>query len=151
ITISTENGFVEHSGPMRMVWQDEFLKGVIDKKTNQKSFQVYTSIVYSGDLRSYQTAKYQAAQGPQSVPTIQLRTEAANCEVGPCTYTEHIAFPIDEQLLRQLAAGYAPGHPSIWSYKLSARSAPNYTAGVSNAEIAGFLAKVDDYTNARPL
>ena len=151
ITISTENGFVEHSGPLRMVWHDEFLKAVIDKKTNQKSFQVYTMLVYSGDLRSYQTAKYQTAQGPQSVPTVQLGREEENCAVGPCTYTEHIAFPIDEQLLRQLAAGYAPGHPSIWSYKLSAKSGPNFTAGLSNAEIAGFLAKIDDYTNSLPL
>jgi PDZ domain len=148
ITISTENGFVEHTGPMRTVWNDEFLLAVIDKKTNRKSFQVYTSIVYSGDPRSYRTAKYMTAKGPQSIPTIQLRREAVNCEVGPCTYTEHVAFPIDEELLRQLAAGYAPGHPSIWSYKLSARSGPDFSAALSNAEIAGLLAKVDEYTNA---
>ncbi len=29
-TISTENGFAEHKGPMRMVWNDEFLEAVID-------------------------------------------------------------------------------------------------------------------------
>src|SRR5580692_6564713 len=34
--ISTENGYVEHTGPMRMVWHDEFLRGVIDRKTGSR-------------------------------------------------------------------------------------------------------------------
>src|SRR5271166_688183 len=50
-TISTEPGFVERTGPMRMVWHDEYLKGVIDRKTGQKSFQVSGFVIYSGSLR----------------------------------------------------------------------------------------------------
>jgi hypothetical protein len=150
-TISTENGFVEHSGPMRMVWHDEYLKGVIDKKTNRKSFQVYSLVIYTGDFRSYKSVKYSTANGPQSIPVIRLSSESANCAVTACTYTEHIVFPVDEALLRELAAGYVPGKPAIWSYKLSAKSGPDYSVGLSNAEIAGFLAKVDESSNARPL
>src|SRR5258706_13872705 len=55
-TISTEKGFVERKGPMRTVWNDEYLRSVIDKKTGQKSFQVYAWTTYSGRLRSYETA-----------------------------------------------------------------------------------------------
>src|SRR5208282_6576425 len=47
-TISTEPGFVERTGPMRMVWHDEYLKGAIDRKTGQKSFQVSGFVIYSG-------------------------------------------------------------------------------------------------------
>ena len=64
-------------------------------------------------------------------------------------YTEHIAFPVDEELLRQLATGYAPAKPVIWRFKLLAKSGPEYRGGLSNAEIAGFLAKVDEYTPAQ--
>ena len=150
-TISTENGFVEHKGPMRMVWNDEFLRGVIDKKTGQKSFQVYAWITYSGTWRFYETANYQTTNGPKSVPATQISKEMANCAVGDCTYTERIAFPVDEKLLRQLAAGHVPGKPTIWHYKIIAKTGPDFTGGLSSAEIAGFLAKVDEYTNTLPV
>jgi hypothetical protein len=150
-TITTENGYVEHTGPMRMVWNDEFVRGVVDKKTGQKSFQIYASIIYEGNQRSFATATYQTAGGTQSVPVIALSREVTNCAVGDCTYTEHIAFPVDEEYLRQLAAGYVPGKPALWHFKLIARSGPAYTGEISNAEVAGFLAKVDEYTGALPV
>jgi hypothetical protein len=149
-TISTENGFAERKGPMRMVWNDEYLRSVIDNKTGQKSFQVYAWTIYSGRLRSYETADYQTATGPKSVPAIQIGKEMANCAVGDCLYTERVAFPVDEELLRQLAASNVPGKPTIWAYKFIAKTGPDYAGGLSNAEIAGLLAKVDQYTNALP-
>jgi hypothetical protein len=149
-TISTEKGFAEHTGPMRMVWKDEFLSSVIDKKTGQKSFQVDAWIIYSGSWRSYDTASYQTTNGPRSVPAAKMSKEAANCAVGDCTYTERIAFTVDEELLRRLAAGYAPGKPALWAYKFIAKSGPDFSGGLSSAEIAGLLAKVDEFTNSLP-
>jgi hypothetical protein len=148
VTISTKNGFVEHSGPMRTVWHDEFLTAVIDKATGQKSFQVQDEITYSGVWRFYESASYQTASGPLTAPAIQIGKEAANCAVGDCTYTERVAFPVEEGLLRQLAAAHVPAKPIVWSYKVIARSGPAYAGGISDAEIAGLLAKVDEYTGA---
>jgi hypothetical protein len=150
-TITTENGFAERTGPMRMVWNDEFLSGVIDKKTGQKSYQVYAWIIYSGRWRSYETATYQSASGPQSVPATKIGRSAANCAVGECTYTERIAFPVDEELLRRLAAGYAPGKAAVWAYRFIAKTGPDFAGGISSAEIAGLLAKVDEYTDTVPV
>jgi hypothetical protein len=149
-TISTENGFVEHKGPLRMVWNDVYLRSVIDKKAGQKSFQVYAWIIYSGRWRSYETAGYQTTAGPKSVPVTLMDKEMANCAVGDCLYTERIAFPVDEELLRQLAATNVPGKPTMWAYKFIAKSGADFAGGLSSAEIAGFLAKVDDYTNTLP-
>ncbi len=149
-TISTENGFAEHKGPLRMVWNDEYLMGVIDKKTGQKSFQVYAWTIYGGRWRSYETAKYQTPAGTKAVPAIQIGQETANCAVGDCLYTERVAFPVDEDLLRQLAAGHVPGKPTIWPYKFIAKTGPDFAGGLSSAEIAGLLAKVDEFTNALP-
>lgn len=148
LTISTQNGFVEHSGPLHMVWHDEFVTADIDKKTGQKSFQVHEEITYGGTWRNYESANYQTASGPRAAPAIHISKEAANCSVGDCVFTEHVAFPVDEELLRQLAAGYVPAKPVIWPYKLVAKSGPAYTGGLSSAEIAGFLAKVDEYSDA---
>jgi hypothetical protein len=147
-TISTEAGFIEHSGPLHMVWQDEFLTAVIDHKTGQKSFLVHQVITYSGSWRAYETAHYQSAVGPRSVPATLVRKEAVNCLVGECTYTEDVAFSVDEESLRRLAAAYTPGKPVLWPYKLSVKSAAALNAGLSSAEIAGLLAKVDEYTGA---
>ena len=149
-TISTENGFAERKGPMRMVWNDEYLRSDIDNKTGRKSFQVYAWTIYSGRLRSYETADYQTAAGPKSVPAIQIGKEVANCAVGDCVYTERVAFPVDEELLRQLAASNVPGKPTIWAYRFIAKTGPDFAGGLSSAEIAGLLAKVDEYTNALP-
>jgi hypothetical protein len=149
--ISTENGYVEHTGPMRMVWHDEFLRGVIDRKTGGRSLQVYAWIIYSGSLRNYESANYRTASGPRRVPVNQLAREVVNCPVGDCTYTERLAFPIDEESMRQLAAARAPGNPDKWPYTLIAKSGPEYAGEISSAEIAGFLAKFDEYANRPPV
>jgi hypothetical protein len=149
-TISTEKGFAEHRGPMRTVWNDEYLTGVIDKKTGQRSFQVHAWIIYRGNWRFYETASYQAIAGGKSVPAAQTGKEMENCAAGDCMYTERLAFPVDEELLRQLAAANAPGKPVIWAYKFTSKSGPDYTGGLSSAEIAGILAKVDEFTNTVP-
>jgi PDZ domain len=146
-TISTENGFSERRGPMRTVWDDEFLKGVINEKTGQKSFQVSVWISYVGDFRSYQSVSYLGTSGARSVPATLAGKEQRYCAAGACTYTERLTFPIDEALLRQLAAENAPGKPHLWPFKLTAKLGPAYAGGFSTAEIAGFLAKVDDYGN----
>jgi PDZ domain len=147
VAISTKNGFVEHSGPLHMVWHDEFLTALLDKNTGEKSFQVHAEITYSGNWRHYQTATYQAANGSRSVPTTQISKEVANCAVAECIYTEHVAFPVDEELLRQLAAAYVPGRPVTWSFRAAAKSGPDYAGVLSNAEITGLLLKVDQYTH----
>jgi hypothetical protein len=149
-TISTEKGFAEHRGPMRTVWNDEYLTGVIDKKTGQRSFQVHAWIIYRGNWRFYETANYQTIAGGKSVPAAQTGKEMDNCAAGDCMYTERLAFPVDEELLRQLAAANAPGKPVIWAYKFTSKSGPDYAGGLSSAEIAGFLAKVDEFSNTVP-
>jgi hypothetical protein len=149
-TVSTENGYKEHRGPLRTMWHDEFLEGVIDKKTGRKSFLAEVWITYKGSARSYQTVRYQAPNGPQSVPVTLTRLEENYCGVGDCTYTEHLRFPLDEAMLRQLAAQTASGKQSLWPFKLAAKSGPDYNGGFSNAEMAGLLAKVDDYGHNLP-
>src|ERR1700722_2939628 len=66
-TITTENGYVEHTGLMNMVWHDEFLSAVIDQSTGQKSFQIEAEITYSGSWRLYESANYPTANGRRSV------------------------------------------------------------------------------------
>jgi hypothetical protein len=148
-TVSTEPGFREHHGPLRMVWDDEFLQAIIDRRTGQTRFQVYTWIIYRGALRSFRTAKYATPTGARAVETTAVKTLVEGCAVGECTYTELVAFPIDGASLRALAATAAS--PSLWSYTLAAKSGADYKGALSTAEMAGFLAKVDESEHAHPV
>jgi hypothetical protein len=147
-TISTERGFVEGSGPMRQVWHDEFLTAVIDRGTGQKSFQIDVSVTYGGARRSYSSADLGAMSGPKSVKPALMRTESVNCAVGDCIYTDHVLIPVEEGMLRHLAAGYAPGHAAVSSFGLAAKGGSVYRGEISNAEAAGLLARVDGQSSA---
>jgi S1-C subfamily serine protease len=49
-----------------------------------------------------------------------------------------------------LAARSAENTPQVWHYTLAAKSRGDYAGVLSAAEIAGFLAKVDEYTGSAP-
>jgi hypothetical protein len=147
VTISTENGYQEHRGPLRTVWNDEYLEAVIDKKTGRKSYLVYVWITYTGAPRGYGTASFQSPEGPRSVSTTLVVRDKSLCAVGDCTYTDRLTFPVDPDMLRRLAAQYASGTHSVWAFKITGKSVPIYAGGLSNAEIAGLLARVDNYEN----
>ncbi|HTV95400.1 MAG TPA: PDZ domain-containing protein [Steroidobacteraceae bacterium] len=143
-TISTEPGFVRR-GPLGTVWNDEYLTSRIDRATGRKSFQIDVSVTYSGAWRAYESASYPALEGTKTVTPTLLEREAVNCPVGECIYTEHLVIPVGEELLRHLAAGYVPGRPVLWTFRLSAKRGADYRGSLSNAEIAGLLERVDAY------
>ena len=148
--VDTEKGFVEHHGPLGAVWNDEYLAGTIDRKTEHRSFEVIASITYRGARRTYSSAQFQGAKGPVVVPAMLLKTNSVNCPTGECTYTDRLSFAVEETMLRALAARSAAGKPEVWHYTVSAKSGGNFSGELSGAEIAGFLAKVDEYTGAAP-
>jgi hypothetical protein len=102
------------------------------------------------DSTTYETAGYQTPGGPKSVPLTKIGKGVANCAVGECTYTERVAFSVDEEMLRRLATANAAGNAAVWTYTLSAKSGPDFRGELSGAEIAGLLAKVDELIYAPP-
>jgi hypothetical protein len=150
VAISTEPGFVLHRGPLRSVWSDEYVRGLIDKKSDRKSFEVDAVFTYSGARRSYRSAEYRTASGLKEATATLVSVETVNCAI-ECMYTEHLFFPIDEQELRAIAASYAPDKRVLWTFKLIAKSGPGYQGEISSAEIAGLLARVDGYAHAPPV
>jgi hypothetical protein len=145
-TISTEPGYAEHSGLMGMVWHDEFLTAVIDAQNGRTSYQIDVSITYSGARRSYVAADLTGMTGLGAIAVV--KTESANCATGECMYTDHLVIPVEEALLRQVASAYVPGKPIGLTYKVIAKGSAVYRGELSNAEIAGLLAKVDRYEAA---
>ena len=147
-TVSTEKGYVEHHGPLRAVWNDEYLFGIVDRKASRTTFEVIAAITYRGSRRSYGSVKWQGANGTATAPTVHIKTSSVNCPTGECTYTDQVSFLVEESWLRQLATR-AHGKVELWHFTL-VEPGQNYTGQISSAEVAGFLAKVDEYTGAAP-
>ena len=145
-TISTEKGFSETHGPMRTVWDDEYFVATIDKKIAQKSFQVIVWVTYSGGERLYQKVSFDTPEGPRTLAATQLSSKKEFCTVGDCTYTERLAFPVEEAFVRDLA-----GRTNTWSFQMTGKSGPAYTGVLSGPEAAGLLAKVDSFHSALPV
>jgi PDZ domain-containing protein len=143
--ITTERGYVERSGLMGEVWHDEFLAARIDHDSGRVSYEMDVSLTYRGAARSYPTAEFRGLQQDETVPVKVLKRQAINCPTGECTYTESLAAAIDEAVLRHIAQGYVPGKPALWRFRILAKGGPDYRGALSNAEVAGLLAKVDNY------
>jgi hypothetical protein len=143
--ISTERGYVERSGLLGEVWHDEYLAARIPRDSGGVSYEIAVSITYRGGSRAYRTAEYRGLEQLETVPLQVLKRQVINCPTGECTYTEQLAFPVDEALLRHIAQGYVPGKPELWRFRILAKGAPDYRGALSNAEVKGLLSRVDSY------
>jgi hypothetical protein len=130
---------------MGEVWHDEFLTARIDHDSGRVSYELDVTITYRGASRSYRTAEFRGLEQLETVPVKVLKRHVINCPTGECTYTESLAVDVDEALLRHIAQGYVPGKPELWRFRILAKGAPDYRGALSNAEVAGLLAKVDSY------
>nr|DAQ12771.1 MAG TPA: hypothetical protein [Caudoviricetes sp.] len=150
--ISTLGGMVKRQGLLGVVWNDNFLRALIDKKTGRITFQVYQYINYEGDWRFYETVNYETPDGPVQKRLIQISRDVLSCSGSRystgCSYSEHFAFEVDEALLRTIAAGYQPGAAVVWKFKFGAQRAEDWNDAILPAEVAGFLQAVDEYRAA---
>jgi hypothetical protein len=147
-TITTINGFQERRGLLGIVWDDNFLRAFIEKKSGKLTFQVYQVITYQGDgWKTFQSVNFETPNGPQSKPLIAIKhnVDCTGSRYSGCTFVEHVAFDVDENLLRIIARNYSPGQPVAWKFKLNAKSGEDYNDGILPAEVAGLLERVDEY------
>jgi hypothetical protein len=153
-TISTVNGLQEKRGLLGIVWDDNFLRAFVDKKSGRTTIQLYQVIYYQGSgWNFYQTVNFETPDGPESRPVtiIKRDVDCSGSRYSGCTYVEHVAFDVDEKLLRFIAERYQPGQRAGWKFKFSAKSGKEYNDGMLPAEIAGFLEALDGYRSARAL
>ncbi len=148
-TITTEPGYQERHGLLRLVWSDNFLRAFVNKTSGAVTYQLYQRIVYQGRLYKYfWTVNYETPSGPRAVETLNLG-RTAQCSrsqlYGGCTRTENLAVPIDEPLLRTIAARYVPGVDAGWHFRFKAQTGDDYDGVMAPAEVAGLLAAVADY------
>ena len=150
--ISTKSGFQQKQGLLRMVYDDNFLRAIIDKKTGNVTYQVYQSIYYqASDWRFYRRANYETPDGPESVDAKFLRPPLAHNFDCPdhassvCAYNENVGFSVDRELLDRIASTYEPDKSVKWRFSFIPRVGDEFNDGLFVAEIVGFLQAVDSY------
>ena len=154
--ITTRNGFRRKQGLLHFVYDDNFLRAFIDKKTGKVTYQVYQSIYYqASDWRFYLKASYEAPDGPESVDAKLVRAPLAHDFDCPdhtssvCAYNEHVGFPVDRDLLDSIASAYEPNKSAEWGFRFIPRIGEDYHDGLLVAEIVGFLQAVDSYRETK--
>jgi len=150
--ISTKSGFQQKQGLLRMVYDDNFLRAIIDKKTGNVTYQVYQSIYYqASDWRFYRKVNYETPDGPESVDAKFLRPPLAHNFDCPdhtssvCAYNENVGFSVDRELLDRIASTYEPDKSVKWRFSFIPRVGDEFNDGLLVAEIIGFLQAVDSY------
>lgn len=153
VVFSTIRGFQRRQGEQSAVWDDNFLRGFIDKRTRAKTFQVYNVIYYGGSgthsgWRHFMQASYHTAEGMRLTPT-KILTETQDCAplavYGSCVYNEQVVFKVDEAFLKTVADSYSQNHQSAWQYQLIPTTGNQYEDSMVAAEVAGLLARMDEY------
>lgn len=146
---STVNGFREKRGLLGIVWDDNFLRGFVDKKTGERAYQVYNVIYYyDSNWRDYFQVNYETPNGPNSKPLYKIGhdVDCSSHDLLGCRYEEHVAFDVEEEVLRRVATEYVPGRRRAWRYKLIPMSGEDYQDGILPAEVAAIVEIMDEYT-----
>jgi len=100
---------------------DSFLRAFVDKRTGQVTWQVYTTINYTGpSWQFYEVANYQTSQGITQVPVTVIDRDVSDCaRLDGCSYTEQLGFNLTDEVIRAIAKLYVPGAKlGIWRFRL---------------------------------
>lgn len=147
-TITTVRGFQEKRGLLGIVWNDNFLRAIVDKKTGKTVIQVYQVVYYRGSgWNLFRSVNYETPNGPESKPVtvISRDVDCTASRYSGCTYNEHLGLEVDEAFLRNIAKRYQPDQAAAWQFRFNAKSGQEYKDGMFPAEIAGFLQVLDAY------
>lgn len=145
IVLSTEN-FKRDKVNFIGTGADKFLRASIDKTTGETIYQVYFWSQYISSSWAFMDGMtYETPSGPASAEVRRLASDV-NCSssayVG-CTYLEHIAADIPEDILRNVSNGATAGSDVQWKFRISGKSIESFTTGLLTTEIAGLIIAVD--------
>lgn len=145
---TTERGLAGEKDFSGYYFQDEYLRGFIDKRTGKRQFQLYFTVFYPGPQRVFNAATYETPSGTQqAIVTIINRSKSCERDHGVtyCDYQEDLGLELSESLLRAIADRYGVGDPlqQVWHYKVTAHSGHDFSNVILPAEAKGLLEAMD--------
>ncbi|MBY8822532.1 hypothetical protein [Sphingomonas colocasiae] len=147
--ISTERGHRREKAMKGLIGNDAYLRAVIDKRSGATRYEIWQEIRYFGPRRAYQSVHFEAGENVERRPLSVARHGADLCPEpetnGDCVMTKTMAFPIEETVLRSVAARYRSGTADGWKFKFKDGTGRDMVSSIAPAEAAGLLLAVDDY------
>jgi hypothetical protein len=135
---STEKAVPETLTPPEE-YRSDFLIAAVDKKYGNTGF-VLTHLDATKSWRSASTVSFETPQGTFS-KTAPVKGKKNECNGSDCWHLESVSVVIPESLMRAYALKYPKEQSGSWKFKIS----PNTDGQIPYAEIAGLLARVDEY------
>ncbi|MXO63948.1 hypothetical protein [Qipengyuania oceanensis] len=143
-TIDTQKGHRFKGAFKDPVRTDTFLRALVNKRSGAALYQLYASLTYTGEWRTFTSATYVGSEGPVSAPLKVIRRDV-DCQYGGCIYVEHVAIEISGVLLEELATRAAERPVKPWRFRFKARNGQDWTDDMAPAEAAGLLLAVERY------
>ncbi|MGL4833731.1 MAG: hypothetical protein ACRCXH_04890 [Shewanella sp.] len=136
VKVSSFPVWSEKRGLLKIVWEDNFLRGFVDRKTGKATVQVYHSLSYIGDWKFYDTVNYEMPDGLKSAKLDRLDSKALGCGRSGCTLSEVVGFELPSEVLER--AKHDPANPKAWFYRLKSKTGQDFNSGISAVEMEGF-------------
>ena len=145
--LTTRKGYV----PVRLIgqsnWNDEFVRGFIDKTTGRHSYQVYVILDhYSWDwIRPYQV---NFGKPLVSADVLKIhRTKYCEKKKQPCERREVVGFTLPDRELRRVVetASAQDIKTKSWQFKIKGRTGPHYRGVLPLGEIIGLYRAMQAY------
>jgi hypothetical protein len=138
VKLSTEQGYEEPYDSPRD-FKSSYLIATLDRNTGAAGFALNVMDV-AIQPRAKAKVTYESPEGWME-QTVRVQSGVRKCRDGDCWNLESIAVGLKEDLLRAYAKRHASGAAGAWQYRIE----PNISGQIAYAEIAGLLARVDEY------
>lgn len=143
IRISSAPVYTHRQGLLKLTNGDKFFRAFIDKKTGEVTYQLYVWVTYGGgEWQNINRVNYETPNGPASVEAHRIDSDVSCGRYG-CSYTEHFAFDLPEDVVREIAKGAEAGVDGQWRFRYYGRTSDAATTSMLKTEAAGFLSVVD--------
>src|SRR4051794_23249521 len=126
----TKQVFQIKSGLLGFVWNDNYIRAFVDKKTGYTFYQIVETVNYEGSAwRFYSQVSYQTSQGMQTFPLTKLEHDTSCTRT--CILNETVAFDLSDKLAHAIATLYKPAPlPAAFRYELKADQGTNLVDAV---------------------
>lgn len=148
VVFSTLKGLQGKQGLLGVVGTDEFLRGFLDKRTGQKSYQVYVNFRHRAGqwLFPYQ-ANYGRPLMTTKVDRIGSDVDCTGSRYSGCSYRETIVFSVPEKEFRRVQENATPADfkTKAWKFKVKTKAGEDYLSAILLPEVIALMDAMDEY------
>lgn len=145
VLFSTEPVFRKGGFTDGVAVHDGFLKASKPRDGADVSWRITYDLTYFGARREVTHVHVRSADALLKIPPAAVRRWREECgdETAACGQHMTVEFEAPEKVIRDIAAAYRPGDRTPWRVRLKDDHGEGLTVGISPAEVAALVTRVD--------